>query len=211
MGYYSITNLSCTNPKILSSGSTYNQNTNSEFLGIENGKSHYRTWKSNMHQEILELSELHPDETFTETWWWDENYLKRILWTGVYFNGKYKELKMEPGYVFIEPSKGIVDDNLVKRFSEHVMLYVERINLIEEDPEKGTKFNFLSHEMDGDGFCSHISITWENADHKFTAINKVGYMINIEYEKKEPMKNELEEIDNESGIGTNEDFIDFPF
>lgn len=187
MGYYSSTKLSCTRPELIASGSTFNQNTESELLEVKDGKALYRTWKSSMHNEIEELSRLYPEETFTITWWWNEDYFTRILWTGVFINGKYKEVKEEPGYSFFQNDVGSVDKELINRFQDVLMKYVERINIVREDPDEGTIFDIINDQnFFDDDFRSHFQIIWENKEHKFTGTNKDGFIFDIKYEMKDP-------------------------
>lgn len=187
MGYYSCTKLSCSKPEIIASGSTFNQNTTSELLEVKDGKAIYRTWKRSMLNEIYDLSELHPEETFTTTWWWDEDYYTRTFWTGVFINGKYKEVKVEPGYSFFQDTVRSVDEELINRFKDVLMKYVERINIVREDPEEGIVFDFLNEQnFFDDDFRSHFQIVWENKEHKFTGTNKIGLSFDIKYETKYP-------------------------
>lgn len=187
MGYYSATNLSCTKPELIASGSTFNQNTTSELLEVKDGKAYYRTLKRSMFNEIYELSEMHPEETFTITWWWDDDYYKRVIWTEVFIDGKYKEMKVEPGYVFIPKEDFRVDKALIYRFHEVLLKYVKRIDLIREDPEDGIVFDRLNDQnFFDDDFRSHFQIIWENEDHKFVGTNKDTFDFEIEYEKKDP-------------------------
>lgn len=187
MGYYSRTNLSCTKPELIASGSTFNQNTNSELLEVKDGEAYYRTLKTTMHHEVDELSKLHPEETFTLTLWWDEDYYHCIKCTGIFIEGIYKQIKLEPIYVFLGPEVGAVEDELINRFKDVVMKYVNRIDLIRNDPEEGPVFERLNDQnFFGEDFQSHFQIIWENRKHKFIGTNDFGHLIEIKYERKDP-------------------------
>lgn len=184
---YSRTNLSCTRPELIASGSTFNQNTNSELLEVKDGKASYRTLNGTIHHEVDELSKLHPKETFTVTWWWDEDYYHRVICTGLFNDGKYKKVKFEPSYVFFGPTVGVVEDQLIDRFKDVIMKYVNRIDIIRDDPEEGTVFDRLNDQnFFDDDFQSHFQIIWENSEHKFIGTNDFGYLIEIKYERKDP-------------------------
>ena len=61
MSYYAYTILECSNPELISSGSTFVNESYSKLLKIQNGKSHFITNKTTMEAEIFEFSKLHPE------------------------------------------------------------------------------------------------------------------------------------------------------
>ena len=189
MGFNYYTKLSCTNPEIIASGSTFNQKTNSELFEIVNGEVEYITRNSHMHNEILELSKLHPNETFTLTMWCDEDLYECVQFTNEYTNGEFQVLKVEPRYIFFRRStKDKQMNQLTDKFIEHVNRYLKRIDIIKKAPNGDTVFDIITDEEDENGFWSSFTVTWQNNEHKFTAEkNGISY-ITIEYEKKEAPK-----------------------
>ena len=101
MSYYSYTVLECTDPELISSGSTFVKESNSKLLDIIKGKSHFLTRKGTMEGEIFELSMKHPMETFTVEWYWDEDYYDRILYLFECKNGEFTKLAIKPSYAFV--------------------------------------------------------------------------------------------------------------
>jgi len=183
MADWTRTNLSCTNPEIISSGSTFYKNTDSILLGSEDNVFHYLTDSSFMHEELIELSKIHPDQTFTATTWEDTEYYDRVIWRVIYHSGKWNEISKKPGYVFTYPINS--DEELTKKFMARINLYLERIERTRHNIKGEKEFDLISHEKDNDGFSSYLTITWENQDHRFIATNKYGYMFEIEYQNKD--------------------------
>lgn len=183
MADWTRTNLSCTNPEIISSGSTFQKNTKSKLLGSNDNIFHYLTERDSMHEEIIELSKVHPNQTFTATTWDDTAYYFRVLYTTVYHRGMHHEINMKPGYVFSYPC--MLDEELKRRLIAHIKLYLERIEKTTYNKYGEKDFDLISHKEDIDGFSSYLTITWENEDHRFIATNKCGYMFDIEYKSKD--------------------------
>jgi hypothetical protein len=214
MGYDVRTNLSCSNPEVISSGSTFNQEWAKNLMEIDGGVFKYYSRGYYLHDNIAALSKQYPDETFTGITWNDSDIYDRIKYTLIYKNGECKQVNCEPGYVY-----GVYNDNyyemptdLFERFKKHLHRYIERIDIVREDIEEGVVFDFLNNKPDEDGFMSYYTIIWENDEHKFTATRRFTSQIAIKYEKKEPLPGRHLEKDKELVEASHDDlYDDLPF
>jgi len=185
MGYRVRTNLRCTNPDLITSGSTFNKKWEKFLLGFENGFTQYYCGGEYFNDALFQLSQEYPLETFTGVTWNDSDYYDCMKFTLVIKNGDYKQIKCEPCYLYgIRMNKYEIPEGLFERFQKHIERYIERIDLVHRDPNKGEVFDFLNDKEDLDGFRSYYTITWENDKHKFTATRRFTSQIMVEYQKK---------------------------
>jgi hypothetical protein len=195
MSYYSYTVLECTNPELLSSGSTFVKESNSELLKIKEGKAHFLTWKATMDDEIIKLSLKHSGETFTAEFNWDSEYYNRIIYFLEYKNGKCRQLGIEPGYLFMCPEREMFNEEHYSALRKHVLEYLKRLDIVKA---KNGKFDIdtLGESLDQYGYRSFITITYENDIYKWTAKRVSLSMIEVACEKKEPKINTLKGYEN---------------
>lgn len=211
MSYYSYTVLECTNPELISSGSTFvKESLSSSLLKIENGKSHFLTNKNTMDGEIFDLSKKHPDETLTAECHWDEDYSDCILYRFECKNGEFKDLGIKPGYVFIGPDNQICTKEDYSAFRNHVIKYLERLDFVKEQ-DGNYKIDKLNNEKDHNGYESYITITYENDLYKWTATKKWISWIEVNCEKKEPKVDPLKEFEIKMKYNNNEECNELPF
>jgi hypothetical protein len=185
MGYYMQTNVSCTNPEILSSGSTFNQKWGNILMESKNGVAYYYCRKEYLNDAIVELSKQHPDVTFTGVTWRDDDFQDSVEFTSIIKNGKEEVVKIAPHYQILFP---VIDDDeynrLSIRFGDHIELYLNRLDIIKDDPIEGQVIDILNDKKDEEGFKSYITITWENDKHRFTATKRYTSQVMVGYEKK---------------------------
>ena len=210
MSYYSYTILECTNPELISSGSTFVRDSKSKLLKIKDGKSHFLTRKDTMDREIIELSMNHPGETFNVKWHWDEDYCDCIIYLYECKNGEFRKLGIEPGYTFVYLSNITVNKEEQLAFQSHVLEYLNRIDLVIE-MEGSFTIDKLNNKKDKKGYESYITITYENDFYKWTATKKWISWIEVTCEKKEPKINPLEEYEKEMEFDLNNDSDELPF
>ena len=211
MSYYSYTVLDCTNPELISSGSTFvKESLYSSLVKIENGKSHFITNKNTMDGEVFDLSIKHPEEIFTAEWHWDEDYYDCILYSFECKNGEFRKLAIKPGYIFVCPQRQIYSREQFSAFRDHVIKYLERLDLVKEKDGK-FKIDKLNNEKDPHGYESYITITYENDLYKWTATKKWISWIEVTCEKKEPVVDSLKEIEDKIKDDENSEYSDLPF
>ncbi len=197
MGYYFRTNLSCTNPELIESGSTFNQKTYSEIIGTNGNEIHYINWKATMYDEVIELSIQNPGEEFYISCWYDDFY-SSTKYTGVIKNGEYHETKVEPIYMFSYPSNLKVDSKLIDEFVQKITQYLDDVKYYKEDSDKIVYYNLPDNSPNKNGLKSYITFTWETEDHRFIAENKHDQLIEIKYESKD--KENLKRLKRENEI-----------
>jgi hypothetical protein len=210
MSYWAYTVLECTNPELISSGSTFVNESHSELLTIHNGKSHFSTWKNTMDDEIIELSKKHPEETFTAECHWANEYYDRIIYYFEYRNGKCKDLGIKPGYMFFLITGEIPNKEESSAFINHVCKYLERLDIVKKK-DGGFIIDKLNDEEDKNGYESYFTITYENDLYKWTAEKRGISYIRVTVEKKEPKIYHLTEYEDKMKNSENEDSGDFPF
>jgi hypothetical protein len=211
MSYYSYTILECSNPELISSGSTFvKESLYSLLVKIKNGQSHFITNKNTMDGEIIELSIKHPKETFTGEWYWDEDYYNCILYSFECKNGEFRELAIKPGYVFVAPANQIYSREQFSAFKDHVTKYLERLDLVKEKDGE-FKIDKLNNEKDQHGYESYITITYENDLYKWTATKKWISWIEVTCEIKEPIVDPLKELEDKIKNSSEEDYDELPF
>lgn len=214
MSYYSYTILESTNPELLSSGSTFVKESNSELLKIKEGKAHFLTWKATMDDEIIKLSLKHSGETFTAEFNWDSEYYNRRIYFLEYKNGECRQLGIEPGYLFMCPEREIFNEEHYSALREHVLEYFKRLDIVKA---KNGEFDIdtLGESQNQYGYKSYITITYENDIYKWTATRVSLSMIEVACEKKEPKINPLkayeDNLKNRENAKENEDDEDLPF
>jgi hypothetical protein len=203
--------LGCTNPDLISSGSTFvKESLYSLLVKIENGKSHFLTNKNTMAGEIFKLSKLHPEETFTGEWCWDEDYYDCILHLFECKNGEFKELGIKPGYGFFYPSTIPVNKDEQLAFQTHVIEYLNRLDKVVENDGHFT-YDKLNNKKDKCGYESYITITYENELYKWTATRKNLTFIEVSIEEKLPKIDSLKDNESITSIDENSENDELPF
>jgi hypothetical protein len=191
MGYYRGTRVSCTKPELLASGSTFNQKWADFIVSIMSGVTYYHCRKEYLNDAIVELSKQHPDVTFTGVTWTDDDFQDSVEFTSIIKNGKEEEVKIAPHYQILFP---VIDDDeynrLSIRFGDHIELYLNRLDIIKDDPIEGQVIDILNDKKDEEGFKSYITITWENDKHRFTATKRYTSQVIVDYHRKKPESNE---------------------
>src|SRR5665648_1135367 len=100
MTSYLYTIITCTNPVLISSGSTFAQESSSELIKMNKGSSHFLTRNNTMYSELIRLSIKYPEETFICESHLDGTYYDRVIYSYEYRNGTRKDLGIRPGYMF---------------------------------------------------------------------------------------------------------------
>lgn len=210
MSYYSYTILESINPELLSSGSTFVKESNSELLKIKESKAHFLTWKATMDDEIIKLSLKHSGETFSAECHWDTEYYDRVKFFFEYKNGECKQLGIKPGYVFIGPAEKIPNEEEYSAFRNHLIKYFNRLDFVSI---KDGKFiiDKLNNKKDQYGYESYVTITYENDTYKWTATKKGISWVEVSCEKKEPIIDPLKEFEDKMKNSRNEDNNELPF
>ena len=208
MGYYRGTKVSCTNPDLIASGSTFNKEWSNFIVSIESEFTYYHCRKEYLNDAIVELSKQHPDVTFTGVTWTDDDFEDAVEFTSIIKNGIEDVVKMAPHYQILFP---VIDDeeynSLTDRFKEQIDLYLNRLDIVREDPKEGVVFDFLNDIKDNDGFRSYYIIVWEDGRQRFTATKRYTSQVIVDYQKKDPYKNKLLDIDKNQ-LNTNKDKSD---
>lgn len=186
MGYRWCTNVQCTNPELIASGSTFNKKCKEFILTIESGTSKYYCIGQDFNDALFQFSREHPLETFTGVTWNDSLYYHCIEFTLIINNGEYKQVKSEPHYTYALLSCNMdeIPKGLYKRFRDHFKCYSERIDIIHRDPINGEVFDFLNDKRDQEGFSSFYTIIWENEEHKFTGTKRCESFVEVTYQRK---------------------------
>lgn len=191
MGFYVGTKVSCTNPELLATGSTFNQEWFDFIVSIEEGVTYYHCSKTYLNDALAELSRSHPEVTFNGCTWIDDDYEDAKDYTFILRNGIYEYVDMAPHYQILFP---VIEDeeynSLQSRFVKQIEIYLQRIDIIKMIAEEDIVFDFLNDKVDQDGFVSYYTITWENEFHKFTATKRYTSQVIVGYEKKQPKKEE---------------------
>lgn len=186
MGNYIRTDLQCTNPELIASGSTFNHEWSYELMRIKNGITSYHCRKQYLNEAVKELSKLHPDETFTGKTWIDDNFEEFRKYTVIIKDGVESVVDVEPGYTYLsEPIDDEEYERLLEDFKIHLDAYLKRIDIFNKDSEDGFEYDFLNDRPDSNGFSSYYTINWENDVHKFVAIKRYLSLITIHYERKD--------------------------
>jgi hypothetical protein len=185
MGYRFRTNVRCTNPGLIASGSTFNIKWGKFILGIRSGITQYYCGGDYLNSALLEFSRKNPQEVFTGVTWNDSDYYDCKKYTLIIKNGEYEQVKCEPFYVYgFRINDYEIPEGLFERFEKHLERYIERIDIVHRDTNKGEVFDFLNDKEDQDGFRSFYTITWENDKHKFTATRRFTSQVMVDYQKK---------------------------
>jgi hypothetical protein len=186
MGYNRGTRVSCTNPDIIASGSTFNQEWADFILGVENGETTYLCRKEYLNDALIELSKQHPDVTFSGVTWTDDDFEEAIDFHFVIKDGIREFVNETPHYQILFP---VIDNaeynSLQPKFVEQINKYLKRLDIVVIDSEE-IVFDFLNDKEDKDGFKSYYTIIWENNEHRFTATKRYTSQIIVGYEKKQP-------------------------
>ena len=210
MSYNAYTVLECTNPELISSGSTFVNESYSKLLKIENGKSHFITNKTTMIGEIYALSMKHPNETFTAEWHWDEDYYDCILYLFECKNGEFKELGLKPGYGFLYPSSIPVNKEEQLAFQNHVLEYLNRLDIVVEKDRHFT-LDKINNKKDKHGYKSYFTITYENELYKWTATRTGTTCVEVSIEEKLPKTGSLNDNEYKTSNDENSEYDELPF
>jgi hypothetical protein len=191
MGYYTGTKVSCTNPEILASGSTFNQEWSNSIINHEGGVVEYICRKEYLNEALRELSKKYPGDTFSGVTWIDDDYENA---KDIYFilkDGSFEYINMLPHYQILLP---VIEDDeykmLAKRFIEHIYRYLKRIDIVVADQDEGLIFDSLNDKNDNNGFKSYYTIIWENDEHFFKATKRYASQVIVEYRTKNPKKDD---------------------
>lgn len=187
--------VSCTNPELLATGSTFNQEWFDFIVSIEEGLTYYHCSKTYLNDALAELSRSHPEVTFNGCTWIDDDYEDAKDYTFILRNGIYEYVDMAPHYQILFP---VIEDeeynSLQSRFVKQIEIYLQRIDIIKKISEEDIVFDFLNDKADQDGFVSYYTITWENEFHKFTATKRFTSQIIVDYQRKISVKKKELEI-----------------
>jgi hypothetical protein len=179
------TKVKCTKPELLLSGSTFNNEWKDFLFNVKDGVTEYYCRNDYLNEAISDLSKKNPEVTFTGVTWIDDDYYDSIDYTYIVKNGDFNVVKEKPHYNFMYPPiENDVFKILLKKFIQHVIQYLERIDVIYENPNEGLVFDFLNDKTDQEGFRSYVTITWENQDHKFMATKRFTSFVSIDYQRK---------------------------
>ncbi len=185
MGYYSRTNLRCSRPELIASGSTLNKKYNSNIIGCNGDAIHFLTRKFFLHEDILKLSEDNPDVTFTAITWNASEYYEQIVYTIIYSNGKYEEIGSKPNYQVSYPQLSEEATTYCNEFIDKILDFVENYPPHDLIPQMGNEDHNPSSQFRDNGLEAYLKFTWENEDHRFNAENKHWYLFEINYESKD--------------------------
>jgi hypothetical protein len=117
MSYRVRTNVKCTNPDLIASGSTFNKKWGKFLLVIESDFTQYYCGGDYFNDALFQLSLEYPLETFTGVTWNDSDYYDCMKFTLVIKNGKYKQVKREPCYLYgIRINKYEIPEGLLRDF-----------------------------------------------------------------------------------------------
>lgn len=213
MGFYVGTKVSCTNPELLATGSTFNQEWFNSIVSIEKGVTFYHCSKTYLNDALAELSRSHPEVTFSGCTWIDDDYEDAKDYTFILRNGIYEYVDMAPHYQILFP---VIEDeeynSLTSRFVKQIEIYLQRIDIIKKTDEEDIVFDFPNDKEDQDGFVSYYTITWENDIHKFTATKRFTSMVIVDYERKNSVKKKEMEIKKDpSDKGQDDVYENLPF
>lgn len=184
MGWTIETKLSCTNPELICSGSTFIENTKDKLWRFEDGKPVFHIVDDNVKEELIRLSKEHPEEVFCQMHFYkyaDNNIEKNF---GAYINGRYNAVTSDPAYTFQPNSFEGVDSETYDRFQQHVLKYLKRLDLIKETKDQITTDFLNDQEPDEEGFTSYYMVVWENDEHEFTAFKRGFSGIEVIYKRK---------------------------
>ena len=177
--------VSCTNPELLATGSTFNQEWVDSIVSIKDGVTFYHCSKTYLNDALAELSRSHPEVTFSGCTWIDDDFEDAKDYTFVLRNGIYEYVDMAPHYQILFP---VIEDeeykSLQSRFVRQIEIYLQRFDIIKKIPEEDIVFDFINDKEDQDGFVSYFTITWENEIHKFTATKRFTSMVIVDYQRK---------------------------
>lgn len=184
MSDYTITILSCTNPELLASGSTFNQSTKSEIAKIKENEVHYHTFRNTMYDELLELSVKYPKEKFFVKYWDDDIYSCEQH-SGVFSEGKYHETSIDLQYSFHVDRSIDVDRELVDEFIGKISKYLDSIKYQKNHSDPMIYYNIPNAGESHDGLKASVKYIWETEDHRFIGENIYFHVIDISYENKD--------------------------
>ena len=205
MSRHTYTILECTNPSLISSGSSFVMESYSILIIIENNKSHFYTDRFTMEDEIFRLSIIYPEETFTAKWHWNDDIENSIDYTVEFKDGRRKVLGIEPGYYFYMRGDISPSDEHAMAFRDHVLEYLNRLDYVNKI-NGCFEIDILSNEKDKYGYISQITITSENDEYKWIATRTGISFIEVSVEKKEPrIHNSGENTDLTELLGCTDD------
>ena len=213
MGYTYRTNLSCTNPELLASGSTFNQTTKSEIIKIKGNEVHYHTYCDTMYDELLELSIKYPKEKFFITYW-DDDYYSCEQHSGVFSEGIYHETTIDPKYRFQYSKNTGADQNLVDEFIDKISKYLDAKKYQKDHSDPMIYYQIPNAEECHDGLKASVKYIWETEDHRFIGENIYYHVIEISYENKDKENLKRLKLENENLKHQLDDtigFDDLPF
>jgi len=210
MGWPINTKLICTNPELISSGTTFFEKIKEDFIWHEDDKPVYGGVSSEMHQELTKISENYPEEVFCRIDYYksaDNNADKTF---GAYINGRYNTITTEPYYYFIPESFEGVDPEIDEQFKQHMMLYVRRIDLLKKTKDQIT-FDFpYDKDPSQQGFSSDFEVNWRNKEHTFHAYKDYGSEIEVNY-KRIPKRVQKPKEPEEPSNDSDNEFDQLPF
>jgi hypothetical protein len=176
------TKVTCTDPEVFASGSTFNMEWADFLYELNNGVALYFCQEDYLNDALIELSMQYPHETFSGVTWNDNDLESAIDLTFIIKNGKRVVLSKTPHYKILFPDKEDEEYNALKdRCREHILQYLYRVDNIKEQSQNGVSFDKLNDEEEDDGFISYFSITWANKEHYFEATKRYTSLIIVHY------------------------------
>jgi len=160
--------------------------TSNTFISCKNGVYYFKSDGGALHDDIVELSKVYPDEVF-EARIWDLDLYASELKTIVYKAGIPKIIKTEPNYGYQTAHiVKILGKETTDRFMEIAMRYIKEYDKVDNTPE----FNEPLKKEREDKIYSCTTIIVENEKFKIEACRRNYSLIDVKGYVKETPKPE---------------------
>jgi len=181
---YVYTILSCpTNPNIIADDSSFVKESSSELFIIENGRSYFRTLDHTMDDEIIKLSQNHPEDIFF-TQIYCESLAENTYSSVEFYNGVRREFKIQHGcqFLWISPFD-VPDEKDYSDFKKEVVLFTMSKNSRNgNDTIKSGTSNANAKNY----YCvNRNTLIWENDLYRWTATQNAFCYFSTSVEIKE--------------------------
>lgn len=182
--------------------------TSSTFISCKNGIYYFESTSGSLHEDIIELSQEHPDEVFEVRIWNPDLYASELR-TIIYKAGIPEIIKTEPNYAFQTAHiEKIFGKETTDRFMEIAMQYIKAYDKVDNTPE----FNEPLKKERDDKIYSYTTIIVENEKFKIEACRSNYSLIDVKgYVKETPTPESIwREIKEERNCSRKKELSDDP-
>jgi hypothetical protein len=176
------TTLSCSNPDLIASGSTFINNNKEQIISSAEDEVEFKHYCGDLFDELKEISNYHPNDRFHLNVFDYLDIHNCVEWELILDNGEFEQLSSKPKYLLSGKKTVEVDSTIKEEFENKIYKFLEKY------PPHTLLPKGENNDSDGapqyhDGDMSvYLTFKWKNKKYEISAKNEFGYLVETKYE-----------------------------